>query len=116
LIVVLRVRRDEEEVDSKTRGSVESLDALSRGVEVLHIEPSRLVQPNEVVVSSTVCMEKPNPVLSPCGQLLLRIFWCKVFLMYFFTCDFPSVLFSFSALTLLVGQQKGHPACKKLSG
>jgi len=36
--------------------------------------------------------------------------------MYFFTCDFPSVLFSFSALTLLVGQQKGHPACKKLSG
>jgi len=23
---------------------------------------------------------------------------------------------SFSALTLLVGQQEGHPACKKLSG
>jgi len=23
---------------------------------------------------------------------------------------------AFSALTLLVGQQKGHPACKKLSG
>ena len=96
--MVLRVRRDEEEVDSKTRGSVESLDALSQGIEVLHIEPSRLVQPNEVVVSSTVCMEKPNPVLSPCGQLLLRIFWSKVFLMYFFSlvifllCFFPSVL------------------------
>jgi len=28
-----------------------------------------------------------------------------------------SVLFSaFSALTLLVGRQEGHPACKKLSG
>ena len=24
--------------------------------------------------------------------------------------------FSFSALTLLVGRQEGHPACKKLSG
>jgi len=23
---------------------------------------------------------------------------------------------AFSALTLLVGQQEGHPACKKLSG
>jgi len=28
----------------------------------------------------------------------------------------PSVLIAFSALTLLVGQQEGHPACKKLSG
>ena len=26
------------------------------------------------------------------------------------------VLFAFSALTLLVGRQEGHPACKKLSG
>jgi len=26
------------------------------------------------------------------------------------------VLCAFSALTLLVGQQEGHPACKKLSG
>jgi len=25
-------------------------------------------------------------------------------------------MLAFSALTLLVGQQKGHPACKKLSG
>jgi len=28
----------------------------------------------------------------------------------------PSVLDAFSALTLLVGRQEGHPACKKLSG
>ena len=27
----------------------------------------------------------------------------------------PSVLYAFSALTLLVGRQEGHPACKKLS-
>ena len=26
------------------------------------------------------------------------------------------MLFAFSALTLLVGRQEGHPACKKLSG
>jgi len=26
------------------------------------------------------------------------------------------VLFAFSALTLLVGRQEGHPTCKKLSG
>jgi len=28
----------------------------------------------------------------------------------------PSALLAFSALTLLVGRQEGHPACKKLSG
>ena len=26
------------------------------------------------------------------------------------------LLYAFSALTLLVGRQEGHPACKKLSG
>jgi len=30
--------------------------------------------------------------------------------------EFLSALFTFSALTLLVGRQEGHPACKKLSG
>jgi len=30
--------------------------------------------------------------------------------MYFCFC-----IFAFSALTLLVGRQEGHPACKKLS-
>ena len=29
---------------------------------------------------------------------------------------FPLELNAFSALTLLVGRQEGHPACKKLSG
>jgi len=28
----------------------------------------------------------------------------------------PVLHFAFSALTLLVGRQEGHPACKKLSG
>jgi len=34
-------------------------------------------------------------------------FW--FFSIYYFVC------FAFSASTLLVGQQEGHPACKKLS-
>jgi len=32
---------------------------------------------------------------------------------YLFTC---ASHYAFSALTLLVGRQEGHPACKKLSG
>ena len=32
---------------------------------------------------------------------------------FFYTFTFTS---AFSALMLLVGQQEGHPACKKLSG
>ena len=31
-------------------------------------------------------------------------------------CSGGIMLNSFSALTLLVGRQEGHPACKKLSG
>ena len=34
----------------------------------------------------------------------------------FTAAQLPSVLVAFSALTLLVGRQEGHPACKKLSG
>ena len=30
--------------------------------------------------------------------------------------DVMSLIIAFSALTLLVGRQEGHPACKKLSG
>jgi len=42
---------------------------------------------------------------------LLNLFCKKIFSVYFET-----VLFAFSALTLLVGWQEGHPACKKQSG
>jgi len=39
------------------------------------------------------------------------------FIMYWHFRDSGlSVLYAFRALTLLVGQQEGHPACKKLSG
>jgi len=33
-----------------------------------------------------------------------------------FIIYFASAAVAFSALTLLVGRQEGHPACKKLSG
>ena len=39
--------------------------------------------------------------------------------MYLFLCNlslFTVCGSAFSALTLLVGRQEGHPACKKLSG
>ena len=64
--MVWHIRRDDVELNSKSHDSVESL-----GVEVVHTELPRLVQPNEVVVSSTstVCMEEPDPVQSPYGQL-----------------------------------------------
>ena len=39
--------------------------------------------------------------------LLFRFMYNK------FVCD---VMYIFSVLTLLVGRQEGHPACKKLSG
>jgi len=33
-----------------------------------------------------------------------------------YTNMFTIIILAFSALTLLVGRQEGHPACKKLSG
>ena len=35
--------------------------------------------------------------------------------MYVYVCIYVCI-YAFSALTLLVGRQEGHPACKKLSG
>jgi len=48
---------------------------------------------------------QPGLQLMPLNWLFL--FYCFVF--FFVFC-------AFSALTLLVGRQEGHPACKKLSG
>jgi len=41
---------------------------------------------------------------------------CKQFIPLFFFLTAVVVVYAFSALTLLVGQQGGHPACKKQSG
>ena len=45
-------------------------------------------------------------------MLLLSYFCCHWLVLHFIMFDG----FAFSALTLLVGRQEGHPACKKLSG
>jgi len=41
------------------------------------------------------------------GQLIIKII--NVFVLHLY-------LYAFSDLTLLVGRQEGHPACKNLSG
>ena len=48
----------------------------------------------------------------------LHVSWfCRVVRVYMWIATTVSVVhYAFSALTLLVGWQEGHPACKKLSG
>jgi len=41
--------------------------------------------------------------------------YCRVYDSRHLHADHPSVLPPFIALTLLVGRQEGHPACKKLA-
>ena len=41
---------------------------------------------------------------------------CSGSLIYQLTVSVSVCISAFSALTLLVGRQEGHPACKKLSG
>ena len=62
----------------------------------LHRTPSRLIRP-----SSTYCPTSPTPPRSTINTHRLYLLTCLV---------------AFSASTLLVGRQEGHPACKKLSG
>jgi len=45
-------------------------------------------------------------------QKSISVDWCSSL----FTIRDATLCYSFSALTLLVGRQEGHPACKKLSG
>ena len=45
-----------------------------------------------------------------------RTCFSGVVMRYIFPFFLDDVIFAFSALTLLVGRQEGHPACKKLSG
>jgi len=51
------------------------------------------------------------------GLVVLYIFWDKVSDNVHISSIYTTVLcLAFSALTLLVGRQEGHPACKKQSG
>ena len=51
----------------------------------------------------------------PVSSYICRVFVILVFLVYP-NHIFPFYQLDFSALTLLVGRQEGHPACKKLIG
>ena len=41
---------------------------------------------------------------------------CVIFIIALYLSHLSYHIYAFSALTLLVGWQEGHPACKKLSG
>jgi len=51
------------------------------------------------------------------SHLAGHMHWSLAFLIYFNCLHYYYYyIIAFSALTLLVGRQEGHPACKKLSG
>jgi len=58
--------------------------------------------------SSSLCHQprSQRPDLQNISRFILVLFFVLLLIAVFF----------FSALTLLVGRQEGHPACKKLSG
>jgi len=62
-------------------------------------------------------MNEPELYQSPyyAGKLY-QICLVSVCLSHLFTPAVSLTISAFSALTLLVGRQEGHPACKKLSG
>jgi len=61
-----------------------------------------------------------NPWVNPTHGQLWSVYLLVTIASYAKTIDTIEMLFAmwiaFSALTLLVGRQEGHPACKKLSG
>jgi len=50
------------------------------------------------------------------GLLTEKLTTCKTAFSYIYICTSYGIFMAFSALTLLVGWQEGHPACKNLSG
>ena len=64
-----------------------------------------------------MCMVKNLKINLHLNEIVARVFLrlCSLYVLVssIFT---PVTSLAFSALTLLVGRQEGHPACKKLSG
>jgi len=46
----------------------------------------------------------------------LHLSGCDLTFLSYLPITLAGKIYTFSALTLLVGRQEGHPACKKLSG
>jgi len=54
--------------------------------------------------------------LKPSLKKLEVLLWKEIFHEQHVNISISNQHYAFSALTLLVGRQEGHPACKKLSG
>ena len=70
-----------------------------------HMQVCTLLETDNHASTPPLCFYRPDalPVAQPTASK-----HCRQFVFF--------VLNAFSALTLLVGRQEGHPACKKLSG
>jgi len=96
---------------------------------MLHYQPV-IISLNMKRVGSAECFSNPNVV---CGYTACNLYWqqsVNLYLNAHSTSVYPvflpelylvkqvrlAHLSAFSALTLLVGRQEGHQACKKLSG
>ena len=67
-------------------------------------------------ISSPRCIFSTSTLVIQIEQTVRYVHVCLYLLKFFlFSVSYPGLL-AFSALTLLVGRQEGHPACKKLSG
>jgi len=68
----------------------------------------------ECYLNSTITLRPLTSHIMPCHTHKMAIVsWPYILWRYFTLCILTTV--AFSALTLLVGRQEGHPACKKLS-
>jgi len=70
---------------------------------------------SSVVTSKPTTASRPSNPLNPSPLVpQIRLCWpLCAFINYIYLLTY---IIAFSALTLLVGRQEGHPACKKLSG
>ena len=76
-----------------------------------HLMQVRIYVPTLISSCTYLFPSRMDPLRfqAACGKRRLN-------LALFFLCLFRVVVYAFSALTLLVGRQEGHLACKKLSG
>jgi len=84
-----------------TISSIETADGIKETIEQLHSEFSQDVRPPCKVLCYAVTAGYSRVKNSETSKEFI---------------DLHCTDFAFSALTLLVGRQEGHPACKKLSG
>jgi len=94
-LLLCRTVAEVESGSGSGSGGLETLAsalAMDGGIDSLHGSP----------LSNDLCIDES-------GWYVQLYISCTCYIIYM-------VCFAFSALTLLVGRQEGHPACKKLSG